>query len=133
MKEKFKIDPAFAKKVDQEYGPFDWRLPEAHAIYWGARGLEAAKNNPGKVKADDLIKLRRVIYQSMLQAFHHGRIIPDPFTKTYSLGPNLDLVPQVNAAYLDLYAQETDPNQKDGILRAHRNANAHSRHDILIS
>ncbi len=121
LKEKFKIDPEFAKKVDQEYGPFDWRLPEAHAIYWAARGLEAAKNNPGKVKADDLIKLRRVIYQSMLQAFHHGRIIPDPFTKTYSLGPNLDLVPQVNAAYLDLYAQETDPNQKEGILRAHRN------------
>ena len=121
LREKFKIDPVFAKKVDQEYGPFDWRLPEAHAIYWGARGLEAAKEHPGKVKADDLIKLRRIIYQSMLQAFHHGRIIPDPISKTYSLGPNLDLIPQVNKAYLDLYAQETDPNQKDGILRAHRN------------
>jgi hypothetical protein len=121
FREKYKMDPEFAKTVDGEYGPFDWRLPEAHAIYWGARGLEAAKNNPGKVKADDLIKLRRVIYQSMLQAFHHGRIIPDPFTKSYSLGPNLDLVPQVNKAYLDLYAQETDPNQKEVILRAHRN------------
>ncbi len=29
----------------------------------------------------------------MLQAFHHGRIILDPLTKTYSLGPNLDLIP----------------------------------------
>ena len=121
LRQEFKINPEFAKKVDEEYGPFDWRLPEAHAIYWGARGLEAAKNNPDKVKADDLIKLRRIIYQSMLQAFHHGRIIMDPFTKTYSLGPNLDLVPQVNKAYLDLYEQETDPNQKQGILRAHRN------------
>jgi hypothetical protein len=121
LREKFKIDPVFAKKVDQEYGPFDWRLPEAHAIYWGARGLEAAKENPDKVKADDLIKLRRTIYQSIFQAFKHGRIIPDPFTKTYSLGPNLDLIPQVNKAYLDLYKQETDPNQTNGILNAHRN------------
>jgi len=68
------MDAAFAKQVDAEYGPFDWRLPEAHAIYWGARGLEAAKENPDKVKPVDLIKLRRIIYQSMLQAFHHGRI-----------------------------------------------------------
>ncbi len=118
---RFKLIPAFMKQVDAKYGPFDWRLPEAHAIYWGARGLEAAKENPDKVKPDDLIKLRRIIYQSMLQAFHHGRIIPDPLSKTYSLGPNLELAPQVNAAYENLYAEETDPGQKDGIARAHRN------------
>jgi len=56
-----------------------------------------------------------------LQSFHHGRIVADPFTKTYSLGPNLDLIPQVNEAYLQMYADEADPSQKDGILRAHRN------------
>jgi hypothetical protein len=117
----FKLDPAFAKKVDDKYGPFDWRLPEAHAIYWGAKGLEAAAENPDKVKAGDLITLRRLIYQSLLQAFHHGRILVDPFTKEYSLGPNLDLVPQLNQAYLQMYADETDPAQRDGILKAHRN------------
>ena len=117
----YKLDPAFAKAVDEKYGPFDWRLPEAHAIYWGAKGLDAAAKNPDKVKADDLIMVRRIIYQSLLQAFHHGRVIPDPFNQTYSLGPNLDLVAQVNQAYLQMYADETDPGQKDGILKAHRN------------
>ena len=34
---------------------------------------------PDKVKPDDLITLRRIIYQSMLQAFHHGRLIANPF------------------------------------------------------
>jgi len=119
FREKYKMDAAFTKKVDAEYGPFDWRLPEAHAIYWGARGLEAARQNPDKVKADDLIKLRRIIYQSMLQAFHHGRIIIDPFTKVYSLGPNLDLAPQVNAAYEQLMAE--DARMRDNIAKAHRN------------
>jgi hypothetical protein len=117
----YKLSPAFAKAVDEKYGPFDWRLPEAHAIYWGAMGLDVAAKNPAKVKADDLITVRRIIYQSLLQAFHHGRVVPDPFNQSYSLGPNLDLVPQVNKAYLDLYEDETDPGQRDGILKAHRN------------
>ena len=117
----YKLDPAFVKLVDEKYGPFDWRLPEAHAIYWGAKGLEAAAKNPDKVKADDLITLRRIIYQSLLQSFHHGRVVPDPFNQTYTLGPNLDLVPQVNKAYLNLYDDETDAAQRDGILKAHRN------------
>jgi hypothetical protein len=50
LREKYKIDPVFAQKVDAQYGPLDWRLPEAHAIYWGALGLEKAKENPDKVK-----------------------------------------------------------------------------------
>jgi hypothetical protein len=119
FREKYKMDAAFAKHVDEEYGPFDWRLPEAHAIYWGARGLEAAKENPDKVKADDLIKLRRIIYQSMLQAFHHGRIINSPFSKGHSIGPNLDLIPQVNAAYEQMMNE--DAGMRDNIAKAHRN------------
>jgi hypothetical protein len=121
LRDKYKLDPVFAQKVDAQYGPFDWRLPEAHAIYWGAQGLQKAKEHPDKVKADDLITLRRIIYQSMLQAFHHGRIIDDPFAKTSSLEPNLELVSKVNDAYLQAYAEETQPGMKNGILKAHRN------------
>jgi hypothetical protein len=121
LSEKYKIDPVFAQKVDAQYGPLDWRLPDAHAIYWGARGLDAAKQNPGKVKPDDLIMLRRIIYQSMLQAFHHGRKIDDPFDQTYALEPNLELAPKVNDAYLQEYAEEKNQGQRDGILTAHRN------------
>jgi hypothetical protein len=121
LREKYKIDPVFAQKLDAEYGPFDWRLPEAHAVYWGASGLEAARKNPDKVKSDDLITLRRIIYQSMYQAFKHGRIINDPFNKTYALEPNLELIPHVNEAYEKMFAEETQPNMRDGILRAQRN------------
>ena len=121
LREKFKIDPAFAQKVDAEYGPLDWRLPEAHAIYWAQIGLDEAKKDPGKVKQDDLIMLRRVIYQSMQQTFYHGRLIVNPFDKTYALEPNLDIASHANDAYLQMYDEETDQGQKDGILRAHRN------------
>ena len=119
LREKYKMDPAFAQKVDAQYGPLDWRLPEAQAIYWGALGLQKAKEHPDKVKSDDLITLRRIIYQSMLQAFHHGRIINDPFARTASLEPNLDLVPKVNDAYETLMNE--DAKYRDHIGNAHRN------------
>ena len=46
LTDKYKLDPKFMKQVDDLYGPLEWRLPEAHAIYWAAQGLEHAKNNP---------------------------------------------------------------------------------------
>jgi hypothetical protein len=119
FRDKFKMDAQFAKQVDDKYGPLDWRLPEAHAIYWGAKGLEAARENPAKVKPDDLIKLRRIIYQSMQQTFHHGKIIRNPFNQTYSLGPNLDLIPNANASYEEM--MRDDAEMREHISRAHRN------------
>jgi hypothetical protein len=119
LREKYKINPEFAKKVDEEYGPLDWRLPEAHAIYWDALGLQVAKKDPDKVNRVDVLMLRRGIYQSMLQAFHHGRIITDPFNRTYALAPNLDIIPRVNDAYEDMMKQ--DPKDKDNIAIGHRN------------
>ncbi|MFZ0829098.1 MAG: hypothetical protein WAO02_16920 [Verrucomicrobiia bacterium] len=116
---KYKLDPAFAEKVNALYGPLDWRLPEAHAIYWGALGLEKAREHPDKVKTDDLITVRRNIYQSMLQAFYHGRFIANPFNKTYELGPNLDLAPKVNAAYETMMWE--DPKYTNNVANAHRN------------
>jgi hypothetical protein len=121
LRTKYKMDPVFVQKVDAEWGPLDWRLSEAHAIYWGAYGLDEAKKHPEKVNADDEITLRRIIYQSLYQAFKHGRIIANPFNQTYSLGPNLALIPKVNDAYVTMYGEETQYGQKVGILGAQRN------------
>jgi hypothetical protein len=119
LRAKYKMDPVFAQKIDEQYGPLDWRLPEAQAIYWGAMGLQKAKEHPDKVKAADLITLRRIIYQSMLQAFHHGRIIDDPFAQTSTLEPNLDLVAKVNDAYVTLMGE--DEQYSNHISNAHKN------------
>jgi hypothetical protein len=121
LREKYKIDPVFAEKVNAQYGPFDWRLPETHAIYWGALGLEKAKEHPDKVKQDDLMTLRRIIYQDMQQSFFHGRYIANPYNGSYALGPNLDLVTRANGTYEEEYAEEASQAMKDGIQKAHRN------------
>jgi hypothetical protein len=94
-------------------------LPEAHAIYWGAKGLEAAEKNPAKVKKDDLITLRRLIYQSMLMSFQRGKLVENPYAKAFEFVPNLEIIPKVSFAYEQ--AAEEDKENHDHILRAHRN------------
>lgn len=119
LREKYKMDAAFMKLVDTTYGPLEWRLPEAHAIYWAALGLEKAKLNPTKVKQDDLIQLRRVIYQSMHLAVQRGRLVENFVDKAFEFGPNLDIVPKTNFAYEQ--AMEEDAENREHISRAHRN------------
>jgi hypothetical protein len=121
LRDKYKIDPVFAKQVDVEYGPLDWRLPETHAVYWYALGLKMATNNPGAVKptAFDLMQLRRGIFQSEQSAFRHGRIISSPFTQSVELAPNLDLVSRANDAYL--FFMNDDASNSNNIAKAHRN------------
>ncbi len=110
------------KQIDETYGPLEWRLPEAHAIYWAAQGLEMAKKNGRKINQDDLITLRRNIYQSMQLSFQRGRLIRMTVNKQQRMvdfGPNLEIIPKVSQAYEQ--AMEDDPKNRDHIETAHRN------------
>jgi len=122
LREKYKMDPALMKQIDEQYGPLEWRLPEASAIYWAAQGLQRATENPSKVSpGDDLIVLRRVIYQCMQLSWQRGHIVDSPFVTGLEFGPNLDIIPKVNETYLKMYDEEADPNQRNGIPNAQRN------------
>ncbi len=120
MREEYNLDPVWMARVDQEYGPFDWRLPEAHAVYWASLGLERARVD------DDVIVLRRTIWQSMHAAFKHGRLIENQFTRTLDFGPNMDLLEKTHEVFLNLKkaeAEEDDDNSKemaDYVGRAHQ-------------
>ena len=97
---RFKLDPQLLIARERSDGALEWRLPEAHAIYWAELGLEKARQHPDKVAGEDLLQLRRVIYQSMQLAFQRGRIEINPFNPSgFEYGPNLDIVPNANAAY----------------------------------
>jgi hypothetical protein len=119
LRNKYKMDPVFMKKLDEEYGPLEWRLPESSAIYWAAQGLEAAKRNERVIDPNDLITLRRVIYQSMQTSFQRGRLIANQADREFEFGPNLAIIPKVNAAYVQ--AMDDDAKNRDHIQTAHRN------------
>ena len=111
----YKMNPGLIKELDQRYGPLDWRLPEAHAIYWAALGLKVAETNAIRVDPSDIIQLHRVIYQSMQLAVVHGRVVGNMM----DLAPNLDIIPGANTAYEE--AMKEDPANRDSIAVGHRN------------
>jgi hypothetical protein len=118
LRDTYKMDPAYMKQIDERYGPLEWRLPDAHAIYWAAKGLDEVQKHP-RDNASDFIMLRRVIYQSMQTAFQRGRLVPNQATRTFEFEPDLDLIPKVSAAYEQ--AMNDDPTNRDHIETAHRN------------
>ncbi|TAL01423.1 MAG: hypothetical protein EPO07_08435 [Verrucomicrobia bacterium] len=119
LRERYKMDAALVKEVDERYGPMEWRLPEAHAVYWAAAGLRKAEENPARVKAEDLMQLRRSIYQSMQLSFHRGRLLGTS-TGMFDTGPNLEIIPKVNASYEE-QLREALPENHNNIRNAQRN------------
>ena len=98
--------------MDDHYGPFDWRSPDAHAIYWAVLGAQECRN------AADLLPLRRVIWQSMQRSFQRGRIIENVVDRKIEFGPNLDIIPNAYRAYEEMKTHE--PDKQDYISRGQR-------------
>lgn len=119
LKDKLKMDPQIVLDVDQKYGPLDWRMPEAYAIYWAHVGLMRANEHPDRIKKEDVMTLRRSIYQCMQTAFQRGRLIPNYFVGAFEYGPNLEIIPKVSATYEEQMVEQSD--MRDGIGTGHRN------------
>jgi hypothetical protein len=108
------------KEVDARYGPLEWRLPEAHAIYWASVGLRECKLHPEKINPDDTITLHRLIYQSMHQSTLHGWVVFAPKVGRVETSANLDILKKTSDAYEEAVREEPE-SKRDGIRRAHRN------------
>ncbi len=105
LREECKLDPERMLALRQRYGPFDWRVPFPHAIYWATVGLEVLDrlerrtddtvqefNLPepkamGDIQgfADDeslyeyqRVSLKRRIYAAVQDLVLHGRLLYDP-------------------------------------------------------
>ncbi len=117
LQEEKKLDPERIARLDERYGDFDWRLPEAHAIYWASRGLEAAED--GKHLGSE-----RMIFQSLNNAFSTGRLVyfageDEEFDRpVVQFIPNVEIVDAVDQAYLE--AIERYPDNR-GIVSAREN------------
>jgi len=135
LTEVFKMTPEKMKAVDDLWGPLEWRLPDAHAIYWAQQGINDVTKrfditgpddkpdgvlniDEEKAAGGDFLKLRRVIYQALQQACMQGRLIAKP--PTFQYGWNVDLVPRANESYekqMEAKRQEDAASGPDGNTR----------------
>jgi hypothetical protein len=96
LREDYQMDPAIIQEIDTTFGPLDWRLPDAHAIYWAQMGVRN-----GTQQDKDLV--RRYSYAIMRQVCLRGGALPSWVTnvteENFILWPNLDLVPKAVASF----------------------------------
>ena len=91
LREELKLDPAVMRQIDGEYGPLDWRTPEAQAVYWGYRGVQAGGGKS--------LECARLIFQSMSATVRQGRVILDREHGFLMTMPRTDLAWQALRAY----------------------------------
>ncbi|MFO8008374.1 MAG: hypothetical protein R6V05_11645 [Candidatus Brocadiia bacterium] len=105
LKEDFRLDAARMLDLMDSYGPFDWRSPYPHAIYWATMGLEKVVELNDRLYAavDELglpvphtrehvdwifgdrervyeyqrTQMERLIYHSLQKLVAHGRVLFD--------------------------------------------------------
>ncbi len=105
--DRYRLIPERMQHVEAEIGPVDWRLPQAHAAYWAWNGLPYAEDF-------EELALRRMIFQSMADAFLYGRFVYDRAEELFFPAPNPDLLPYVMQAYQEALAQVADPSTVRG-------------------
>ncbi|MBA4386331.1 MAG: hypothetical protein C0404_00010 [Verrucomicrobia bacterium] len=105
LRGELKLQPAIMREVDLKYGPLDWRVPEAHAVYWAYIGRQ-------KAKGQDRTDCERIIYQSMAGNFLRGRLVFKPSVNIYLSTPNVDLLPSAMKTYESAIERLQDPGMK---------------------
>ena len=105
----YRLDPATIDVITQAFGPLDWRLPEAHAIYWAFRGLREWSKSEDQFKA---LQCDRMIFQSLNAAFQGGQLVVYNVNDTLELEmrPNLyvaDACRQYYTDAMDKYGDQT--------------------------
>ncbi len=107
LDQKYRLVPELILQLNERYGPLDWRLPEAHAIYWATRGKEqwdAYENDFKRLQCD------RMIFQSLAAAFQGGRLVYLKDIKMLTMTPNVGLADATRRMYEEAMAAHPETN-----------------------
>lgn len=116
LTEDFHMDPKIVEEVDKQFGPLDWRLPDATALYWTEMGVR----NGDK---EDTELIRRFPYQIM-QKICLGQSALPPSVKrvtreNFILWPNTAMIPHVNEVFMQ--CRHDEPELEATIKTAQKN------------
>lgn len=107
LEQRLKLDSGKIAELNRKYGQLDWRLPEAHAIYWASRGLDVAEGGVD-------LHCERMIFQSLKRAFVGGKLLyfrgqdENLDRPVVQFIPNVEIVDAVDQAYVDAIERHSD-------------------------
>jgi hypothetical protein len=108
LRERMKMDPVVIKEIIDRYGWLDFRLPDAHAIYWASIGLKHAEGEMN-------VKCDRMINQSLKSAFDQGLLL---FASDRELRPQFAPNLKLADALRDLYLSTMDRYPQNNSFRS---------------
>ena len=100
LRNHYRLKPELVAHINRPFGDLDWRLPEAHAIYWAVRGGEEWRKSEDEFKA---LQCDRMIFQSLADAFKGGSLVVMQVedTEVLEMRPNLNVADFCRKAYED--------------------------------
>ena len=95
---KYRLDPKYMMRLNEKYGEFDWRLPEAHAVYWAQKGLDRWQDPSAAFKR---LSCDRMIFQALSAAFSTGKLLYlKGDLKSLQMQPNFAVADSARESYL---------------------------------
>jgi hypothetical protein len=81
LRDDFNMDPEVMFEFTRDFGPLDWRHPQAHAFYWGRLGTErGTKRYESKMDVHKVLNNDRITIQAMQALARSGMMTVDPFS-----------------------------------------------------
>lgn len=92
------LDPRLVQKIEKRFGKIDWRLANAHALYWACKGLELHPTGY------DEESLRRMVQQTLVAMVFDGHFTGNVEKGIYQTSPAFELVPGLEAFFEETIA-----------------------------
>lgn len=92
LAKEFRMKTEIMQRIENTFGPLDWRLPHSHAVYWAFTGRDA---DPDRIS----LQCDRVIFQSLSHLFENGTLTFDKSSNLYRTAPDPNLLQGVINSY----------------------------------
>lgn len=101
----YHMEPDRMVRYTRKYGPIDWRLGSAHALYWAARGVEKSLDrwNFENMQDFDFTNTDRQVAHSVQDLFRYGEVYFDFLAAVGGEQPVLVTAPNVH--FVETYGE----------------------------
>lgn len=113
LTEVYKLQPERMADIVRTFGPVDWRVVDAHSLYWINEGLILSEETLTTIR-NDKTNTSRLIFFSLRNLFQRNKLSFEPFYGDVNLSylnfaPDLAFVEPLHQAYLT-YGPWVDPD-----------------------
>ncbi|RMF84491.1 MAG: hypothetical protein D6744_03000, partial [Planctomycetota bacterium] len=112
LREVYKMDAQKMADLTALFGPMDWRMVDAHSLYWVNEGLIAGEETISKF-GNDKTNTARMIFFSLRNLMNKNRMVFEPYTTDVNyayinFNPDLNFIEPMHQAFLN-YGRMIDP------------------------